>query len=213
VFHARKAAGKTIVLVTHDMATVQSMCHRAMLIEEGEIKYLGDPDSTALEYYRLNFAGPKDDLVIDDREPTVDFNARTITATLRDRSGAAVENVEQGTPIAIDVVLEAARGLRCPTFAFHVRNDDGMVVFGFDTSLDEEVAPGGRMRLQGTIENRLVPGRYYLDCWVRQTENERTIAVQGLRLLAFVVYGTASRDGVIIVGAEITASREEDAGR
>src|SRR3954451_6874081 len=36
VFHERKAAGKTIVLVTHDMATVQSMCHRAMLIEGGE---------------------------------------------------------------------------------------------------------------------------------------------------------------------------------
>ena len=35
VFHERKAAGKTIVLVTHDMATVQSMCHRAMLLEGG----------------------------------------------------------------------------------------------------------------------------------------------------------------------------------
>jgi ABC-2 type transport system ATP-binding protein len=208
VFHERKAAGKTVVLVTHDMATVQSMCHRAMLIDEGEIKYLGDPDSTALEYYRLNFAGPKDDLVIDDREPTVDFNARVLSATLRDEAGAAVENVEQGAPIALEVVLEAARGLRSPTFAFHVRNDDGMVVFGFNTSLDDEVAPGGSMRLEGSIENRLVPGRYYLDCWVRQTENERTIAVQGLRLLAFVVYGTAPRDGVVMVEAEITASRE-----
>ena len=55
----RKAAGKTIVLVTHDMATVQSMCHRAMLLEEGEIKYIGEPDATALRYYRLNFAGPE----------------------------------------------------------------------------------------------------------------------------------------------------------
>ncbi len=56
VFHERRAAGKTIVLVTHDMATVQSMCHRAMLIDDGEVKYIGDPDETALRYYRLNFA-------------------------------------------------------------------------------------------------------------------------------------------------------------
>src|SRR5437764_927521 len=55
VFHERKAAGKTIVLVTHDMATVQSMCHRAMLLEGGEVKYVGEPDATALRYYRLNF--------------------------------------------------------------------------------------------------------------------------------------------------------------
>jgi ABC-2 type transport system ATP-binding protein len=208
VFHERKAAGKTIVLVTHDMATVQAMCHRAMLIEEGEVKYVGDPDSTALEYYRLNFAGPKKDTMIDDREPMVDFNAKAISATLRDPSGEAVENVEQGTPIAIDIVLEAARPLEGPTFAFHVRNDDGMVVFAFNTSLDDRVPAGARMRLQGSIDNRLVPGRYHLDCWVRQYESEKLVAVQGLRLLAFVVYGTSARDGVVTVDASVEASVE-----
>src|SRR5947209_7583822 len=172
VFHARKAAGKTIVLVTHDMATVQSMCHRAMLIEEGEVKYIGGPDATALRYYRLNFGGPNQDLTIDDREPTVDFNAKAISATLRAPSGETVGNVEHGTPIEIDVVLEAARNLEGPTFAFHVRDDEGQVVFGFNASLDERVPIGGRMRLQGTVENPLVPGRYYLDCWVRQNESQ-----------------------------------------
>ena len=32
-FHEMKAAGKTIVLVTHQMATVAEYCHRAMLID------------------------------------------------------------------------------------------------------------------------------------------------------------------------------------
>ncbi len=211
VFHERKAAGKTIVLVTHDMATVQSMCHRAMLIEEGEVKYIGEPDATALRYYRLNFGGPGHDVVIDDREPMVDFNAKALSATLRDSSGAAIENVEQDTPISIDVVLEAARALDGPTFAFHVRDDEGQVVFGFNTSLDERVPIGGRMRLRGTIENRLVPGRYHLDCWVRQNESQEVVAVQGLRLLAFVVYGTAARDGLVTVDAAVTASLEDGA--
>jgi ABC-type polysaccharide/polyol phosphate transport system ATPase subunit len=206
VFHERKAAGKTIVLVTHDMATVQAMCHRAMLLEEGEIKYIGDPDATALRYYRLNFAGPRREVVSDDRNPMVDFNANAISATLRDPSGDAVENVEQGTPISIDVVLEAARPLDGPSFVFHVRNDEGQVVFGFTTSLDRRVASGARMRLEGSIENRLVPGRYYLDCWVGQTESQSVIAVQGLRLLGFVVYGTAARDGVVTVEAHVQAS-------
>ena len=35
VFRERRDAGKTIVLVTHDMATVQSFCDRAMLIHDG----------------------------------------------------------------------------------------------------------------------------------------------------------------------------------
>ena len=206
VFHERRAAGKTIVLVTHDMATVQSMCHRAMLIEAGEVQYIGDPDATALRYYRLNFAGPKRGVDPGERQPMVDFNAKVVEATLRDAAGATIENVEQDVPIAIDVVLEAARELDGPGFAFHVRNDDGVVVFGFTTALDERVPSGGRIRLTGAIENRLVPGRYYLDCWVRQNEDQSIVAVQGLRLLGFVVYGTGARDGVVSVVADIAAS-------
>ena len=53
-----------------------------------------------------------------------------------------------------------------------------------------------------------MPGRYYLDCWVRQNEAQSVVAVQGLRLLGFVVFGTGSRDGVVRVGAEVRASLE-----
>ena len=57
VFHEKKDAGKTLILVTHDMATVQAFCDRAMLIHDGEQRFLGDPEEAALGYYRLNFAG------------------------------------------------------------------------------------------------------------------------------------------------------------
>jgi ABC-type polysaccharide/polyol phosphate transport system ATPase subunit len=212
VFHERRAAGKTIVLVTHDMATVQSMCHRAMLLEGGELKYLGDPDETALRYYRLNFARPPHAGRGHEPEPTIDFNAKVLEATLRDPAGKAIENVEQDAPIEFDVVLEAARSLDGPMFAFHVRNDDGVIVFSFTTSLEERVAVGCTMRLRGQIENRLVPGRYYLDCWVRQSESQSVVAVQGLRLLGFVVYGTGPRDGVVTVDASVRASLENGTG-
>src|SRR5918992_828686 len=57
VFRAKRAAGKTLVLVTHDMATVQSFCDRAMLLQHGDVRYTGDPEEAALRYYRLNFGG------------------------------------------------------------------------------------------------------------------------------------------------------------
>src|SRR4051794_8794247 len=54
-FHQRRDAEKTIVLVTHDMATVQSLCHRAMLLHDGEHQFTGDPEDAARRYFRLNF--------------------------------------------------------------------------------------------------------------------------------------------------------------
>ena len=59
VFRERREAGKTIVLVTHDMTTVQELCDRAMLIHDGELKFIGDSEETAARYYRLNFAVAK----------------------------------------------------------------------------------------------------------------------------------------------------------
>src|SRR5437868_11006877 len=44
VFRQKKSAGKTLVLVTHDMSAVQAFCDRAMLIHDGRQRYLGDPE-------------------------------------------------------------------------------------------------------------------------------------------------------------------------
>src|SRR5215204_5555101 len=54
-FQETKAAGKTIILVTHEMATVEKYCHRAMLIYGGQIQILGDPAEVGRRYLRLNF--------------------------------------------------------------------------------------------------------------------------------------------------------------
>jgi ABC-type polysaccharide/polyol phosphate transport system ATPase subunit len=207
VFHDRREAGKTVVLVTHDMGTVQTMCHRALLLDDGEIKYIGDPDATALRYYRENFAGPA--RAPGEREPTIDFNAKVVRATLVDDGGTPVENVEQPNSINIDVVLEAARPLEGPNFDFYIRNDEGIVVCGFQTVLSHPVRIGERIRLTGEVENRLVPGRYHLDCWVRQNESQTVVAVQGLRLLDFLVYGTGVRDGLITVEADVVAALQD----
>ena len=54
-FHEMKAEGKTIVLVTHEMTTVEEYCHRAMLIDGGKIQHIGDPDEVGRDYLQLNF--------------------------------------------------------------------------------------------------------------------------------------------------------------
>lgn len=49
-FMERKESGKTTILVTHDMAAVKKYCNRAVLIEDGLVKALGDPDDVANQY-------------------------------------------------------------------------------------------------------------------------------------------------------------------
>jgi ABC-type polysaccharide/polyol phosphate transport system ATPase subunit len=203
-FYEKRAAGKTIVLVTHDMPTVQSLCHRAMLLHDGELRFIGAPEDAALRYYRLNFAQMGDDKKTrGEPDVVLDLNIRVVEATLRDAQAAATENVEQGQPIIVDILTEAARALEGPTFTCHVVNAEGVVVTAFTRTLEQRVEAGGRIRLTGEIENRLVAGRYYLDCWVRQDEHQSLMAIQALRLLQFVIYGTAPRHGVVMLETSI----------
>ena len=85
-------SGRTVVLVTHDMTAVQSYCHRAMLLDEGELRFLGDPEEAGRQYLRMNFA--KRTITIGgDREVAMvpDFLARVSEAWLEDEGGERID--------------------------------------------------------------------------------------------------------------------------
>lgn len=45
-----KEGGKTILLVTHDLATVESWCHEALWLEGGKVRALGEPKEVVASY-------------------------------------------------------------------------------------------------------------------------------------------------------------------
>jgi ABC-2 type transport system ATP-binding protein len=216
VFGEKRRAGRTLVLVTHDMAMVQSICDRAMLIHDGEQRYLGDTEEAALRYYRLNFGGVGEN----GRAGTggvPDVNVRVVEASLRNDAGECVENVEQGEPIGLQVVFEARHHLVEPVFGFHFLNGDGETVFGFNRTLTVgsgepgAVAAGQRVRIAGQIENPLLPGRYFVTCWISRNRHQGDLALHVVRLLEFVVFGTQPGPGSVSVRADVEAGLEPQA--
>jgi ABC-2 type transport system ATP-binding protein len=223
VFRERRRAGKTIVLVTHDMSTVQSLCDRAMLIHDGELVYIGDAEETALRYYRLNFHGgvavtpvASPDAGLSEPTPGAipDVNVRVVDAWLENQAGERIESVEQGDPIVLQAVFEAKHELAGPVFGFHFHDSEGGRIFGFNAGLDaddperDRLAAGQRVRVTGTIENPLLPGRYFVHCWVTRNRTQGDLALQGIRLLEFLVYGTRPGPGSVSIEASVEATLE-----
>jgi energy-coupling factor transporter ATP-binding protein EcfA2 len=211
VFRERRQAGKTLVLVTHDMATVQGFCDRAMLIHDGELRYVGDPEEAALRYYRLNFGGASDNASPGD---VPDVNVRVIDAWLENPIGERVENVEQGEPIGFNIIFEARHDLVNPVFSFHFLTEHDYTVFGFNRSLErgedeaDVVRAGHRVRLSGTIENRLLPGRYHVRAIISRHRSQGDLALHLVRLLDFMVYGTGQAAGSVTVDVNVDAVLE-----
>ncbi|TAH32920.1 ATP-binding cassette domain-containing protein [Candidatus Saccharibacteria bacterium] len=53
-FTELKRRKKTIILVTHDMASVERFCDRALMIDKGKLRLIGPPKKVSYEYSELN---------------------------------------------------------------------------------------------------------------------------------------------------------------
>lgn len=207
VFADKRRAGKTIVLVTHDMATVQAMCDRAMLIHDGGVEYNGDPEETALRYYRRNFHGPATEET--ERGGVPDVNVRLVDAWLTDPTGSRADHVEQGQELGLHARFEARHDLHDPVFGFHFLDEDENPIFGFNVVLE-----GGRTTLRagevvditGPIENRLLPGRYFVHSWISRNRTEGDLALHVMRMLDFHVFGTRPGPGSVSVESDVRAA-------
>jgi ABC-2 type transport system ATP-binding protein len=210
VFTEMRAAGRTIVLVTHDMSTVQRFCHRAALIHDSHIQYIGDPEETALRYYRLNFGGDPDRV----KEPGIlpEVNATVVDVWLENAAGERIQNVEMGDRMFFNCVIEARRELRQPVFSYQFIDSEGVEVFGFskrlnvDSEGDDVLGAGRRVLIAGEVENRLLPGHYHISQWVIRNRTPGDLALHSFRLLEFIVFGAEKGSGQVKLDNEVEAT-------
>ncbi|MEK6278396.1 MAG: ATP-binding cassette domain-containing protein [Actinomycetota bacterium] len=64
-FERLKDEGRTLLLVSHDMKSVESFCDRAMLLEDGSVVDIGDSATIARGYEELNAQAPRRRPVLD----------------------------------------------------------------------------------------------------------------------------------------------------
>ena len=215
VFADMKDDGRTIVLVTHDMTAVQRYCHRAMLLDEGEVRFVGDPEEAGRQYLRMNFEKRK--VTLDGQREVVivpDFLARLSEAWLEDQNGERITNVESEQPIRLNAVIEARQDLSNPNLGIQVNNADGVHVFELVKKPDNDgragIRAGEKIRISATIENPLMPGRYAIVCWVAVLRNDQETAQQAMKLLNFVVFGMATGQSIVSVPGELDVERERE---
>jgi ABC-type polysaccharide/polyol phosphate transport system ATPase subunit len=184
-----KAAGRTILFVTHDMGSVQRFCDRAMLLERGHAVDIGRPESIAQQYNELNFrrvrkearesGGPE----ILRRAPV----GQIVDAVFESSDGEVLVTSTQGEPCCVRIDVRFHDTARNPIFGISLRNELGQPVFAANTAVDEieggEFHAGDTATVRFRFENWLGPGRHRLTA---------TIAREGMGADLFDLHADSS---------------------
>lgn len=180
VFRELKEAGKTIVLVTHDMGSVTRLCDRAVLLDDGVVQAYGDPEEVAEKYLALNF---EHDLVLpeypEEPEPEVEeveedtgpppvpqrpgnHRAQLINLEVLSPDHQPLRHLRSGDHVQLvtDVVVHAP--LREASVDLELRDENGTLVFGATRAIEDGLAVGSVWQFRTDVALPLRAGRYTL---------------------------------------------------
>ncbi len=212
VFNRMREEGRTIIFVTHDMAAVTRICHRAMLLERGEIVSIGDPRDVADRYLEIAFGRE-----VGQAHPAADSArmgdgaARVIDVWLGDDPLRAPGRRPTGR--AADA--ERAGEVQCQ--CARSRHEHGAVQraapagrggdHGKGPRTDRRIPAGEHALFAFSCHNMLAPGRYQPILTITHRGEGVDVIDRYAGGLSFVVTGTSSSGGMVELPVETAVTR------
>jgi ABC-type polysaccharide/polyol phosphate transport system ATPase subunit len=212
VFHSLRDAGRTIVFVTHDMGALNRFCHRAMLLERGNMVHLGEPREVADRYLEINFGRAPDAASSERQEDRAgDGEARVIQAWVEDGHGNRQPSVAQGQRITLSARVRFNVDAEDPAASLYVLNEDHVAILVTSTAQDRERSgrfrAGDEVVFSFSFDNVLSPGRYNPLFTVAHRGTGMDIMDRFEGAFSFVVTGVEPMGGVVDLPVETAVDR------
>ena len=150
--------GRTVLLVSHNMASITRLCHRAILIEDGILKNEGPADKVVMEYLSSGSGTIASKEWRDAAEAPGKDVARLLAVRVMDSEGRIGESFDIRKPIVLEMAYEVMKAGFVMLPHFRLTNDSGIPVF---ETLDNDPAFMRKKRPAGHYTGRVViPGNF-----------------------------------------------------
>jgi lipopolysaccharide transport system ATP-binding protein len=175
-----KARGKTIVLVSHDLGSIERLCDDAVWLHEGRLQAQGGTRQIIDQYLNNVASEEARALGLDHREAEAQvaagtaqrWGSREVELTrvwLADRTGQERYLYETGEPCTVHLSFRAHRPVEDPVFGIGLFRRDGVCCYGTNTAIDGLSL--GKLDGDGEVcveieRLDLVEGEYLLDAAV-----------------------------------------------
>jgi lipopolysaccharide transport system ATP-binding protein len=147
--HELRAAGATILFVSHDAMDVKALCDRCLWLEAGQVRQIGDADEVVANYLQAALHPERHGVPIAADSQTAatavrrfgDHAAEVVSAEIVDHAGERRASLRAGEPVIVRIGVRAFKQLQSPILGFLVRNKKGESIFGANTAGENYPAP------------------------------------------------------------------------
>lgn len=140
--------GKTMLVISHDLATILSVSDRILLLDQGRIVGLGEPDSMVGRYRSMSRTRSSSGL---EREwGTGEVTIENVV--FRADDGEEKDCFLSGDMLSAEIQYCAAEAIADPVFGFGLSDSSGRLIYGSNTQIEgfpiASVSGKGRLALQ-----------------------------------------------------------------
>jgi ABC-type polysaccharide/polyol phosphate transport system ATPase subunit len=208
-----KRQGRTVLFVTHDMASVERFCDRAMLMSHGQVLEIGDPATVARNYNKLNFASraeAEDASAAEPEDATADVaqdrsmmrsDATILDVWCEDEGGARVDEQEHGHTGCLAMEVEFNATVQDPIFTATLHNLAGTKVFSASSQPDHRETgtfrAGQRVTARLRYDNWLAAGRYVVEASIARHGTGADVLDYRPDAVSIVIFGARPTLGVV----------------
>ncbi len=178
-----KGDGRTVLFVSHNMASVKALCKKALVLDSGHIAFKGAV-SDAVDFYLNQSAQSVEMGEIDDQRGTYKTGRASIKSVLLlNEKKEKTTQFYFGEKISVQLELELSQAFLDPLFDVRVKSLDGLElvhICNFYENAESREYVAGHYKVGVTFENTLQPGHYTLTFGVHSSNGETHFYLEDL---------------------------------
>lgn len=199
-----KRSGTNILLVSHDLGSIERLMDRAVWINRGEMQIIGNPRDVVFAYRQSMIDQNAGFSAQEDVQETTNQTRFMVNEAYIETGSRRVDSIQSGDTMVMVTLLDNQTGVEMEGhFSYTIRRPDGLEIVSLSSMLDGapmRFAPGpGQIRVQ-LPELYLTSGQYEVDAAVYD-KNGRRMA-EWRALIRFAVQAMQKTPGLLVLPHE-----------
>lgn len=179
--------GTALLIVSHSIETINRICSKALLLQNGEMKAFGNAKEVTQLYEETLYGTPEKkqdtsqtaifDESLTNSAITKEYgNKKAVIQNFRiiDENHNTINTIQTNQPFAVTYDVAFKEDAESISFGTMIKTVEDICVYGKSTrhtTLDSKFMAGDVVSIKFEMQNHLAPGIYYLNCGC-ETSNE-----------------------------------------